>query len=71
MPELGEWRSQAAHVRRANNSGIGCKPSDKHLVPLCSDCHKIQHQHGESALWFDMELAAEIYENRYNSIYKK
>jgi hypothetical protein len=68
VSELGCFKSQAAHARRANNSGTGCKPSDKFLVPLCGDCHRLQHQHGEQ---FDMIKVAKSYEKSYNSMYKK
>jgi len=69
VESIGEWRSNAAHARRSWNSGTGCKPDDKYLVPLCFTCHsQIQHQHGEQ---FDMIEVAELYEKRYNSMYKK
>jgi hypothetical protein len=68
VAEIGEWRTQAAHCRRANNSGTATKPSDKYLVPLCSACHLAQHQKGEGALDFDMLEAAECYENEYKSM---
>jgi hypothetical protein len=69
LPDLGEWRSNAAHARRGWNSGVGCKPDDRYLVPLCFTCHSLtQHQHGEQ---FDMIEVAELYENRYNSECKK
>jgi hypothetical protein len=64
VESLGEWRSHAAHARRSWNSGTGCKPDDRYLVPLCGDCHREQHQHGEQ---FDMIEVAELYEKRYNS----
>jgi len=36
----------SAHVRRANNSGVGCKPLCSG-VPLTDEEHRYQHQHGE------------------------
>lgn len=34
---------ECAHVRRANNSGIGFKPSDAFTVALCRDHHMESH----------------------------
>lgn len=45
----GHGISQAAHVRRANNSGIGIKPLFS-AIPLCQECHHKQHQYGESSV---------------------
>ena len=50
----------AAHVRRiANGAGMGAKPKDFSAIPLCDNHHRLQHQHGESALggkeWFDRQ----------------
>lgn len=43
-------RSEAAHVRRvANGAGTAIKPPYS-AIPLCSGCHKEQHQHGEGAI---------------------
>jgi hypothetical protein len=67
LPDKGEWRTHAAHARRASNSGIGQKPSDKWLVPLCATHHAEQHQKGEQ---FDMFEVAKMYEKRYNSMRK-
>lgn len=35
---------ECAHVRRANNSGIGFKPSDAFTVSLCRDHHAESHR---------------------------
>lgn len=35
---------ECAHVRRANNSGTGFKPSDAFTVALCRDHHRESHQ---------------------------
>ncbi len=60
--------SQAAHIRKGSGSGgMGMKPSDSACVPLCTDCHREQHQHGEITFWGDtkppLDLAAFLYEN--------
>lgn len=42
--------SEAAHVRRINTgAGVGCKPQYS-AIPMCHDCHMMQHNKGESAL---------------------
>ncbi len=38
---------QFAHVRSANNSGVGLKPHDCFGVPLCFNHHQEQHQVGQ------------------------
>lgn len=35
---------EAAHIRRASNSGTGIKPSDRFCVPLCADHHAESHR---------------------------
>jgi len=35
---------ECAHVRRANNSGMGFKPSDAFTVSLCSEHHAESHR---------------------------
>lgn len=51
----GQWadwekrRCEAAHVRRAHNSGTATKPLFS-AVPLCANHHRAQHQHGETAV---------------------
>lgn len=47
----------AAHLRMSSaahnkvNAGIGAKPSDIWVTPLCPVCHDEQHEAGESAFW--------------------
>lgn len=47
--ETGESRCEYAHVRRADESGVGIKPPYSG-VPLCSQVHRQQHQMGELEL---------------------
>jgi hypothetical protein len=56
----GKKPSEAAHVRYASASyakritGIGTKPDDAWVVPLCPDCHRNgpENQHtGERKFW--------------------
>lgn len=42
-------RTQAAHIRTGTDGGMGIKPSDKWVVPLCAMAHKEQHTIGEPA----------------------
>jgi hypothetical protein len=50
MGEGGVEFVQAAHVRRINaGSGTSVKPQYS-AIPLCSECHSIQHAVGESGL---------------------
>lgn len=43
--------SEAAHVRNGTDGGMGLKPSDCFVVPLCHSCHAFQHQTGEDTFW--------------------
>src|SRR6266702_2644118 len=43
--------SQAAHVRRGTDGGMGMKPSDKYSTPLCAAHHDAQHASGEITFW--------------------
>lgn len=56
---------ECAHVRRANNSGMGFKPSDAFTVALCRDHHAESHrgeQSFEARHRIDlMKLAEEFY----------
>ena len=50
---------QAAHIRVGPGSGkggIGLKPGDDRVVPLCADCHRRQHDHGEPAFWSGLDI---------------
>ena len=43
--------SEAAHVRSGSDGGAGMKPSDRFSLPLCTECHALQHQFGELRFW--------------------
>lgn len=43
--------AQAAHVRIGGDGGMGLKPSDGRVVPLCHPCHVEQHRVGERTFW--------------------
>lgn len=58
---------ECAHVRRANNSGMGIKPSDAFTLALCREHHAESHR-GEATFerkhGMDlMALAEEFYRN--------
>lgn len=48
---------EAAHLRYSDtraaktNPGVGQKPHDYWTVPLCSKCHREQHEQKEEAFW--------------------
>ena len=48
--------SQAAHIRCGTDGGIGLKPSDRYVVPLCDACHAAQHQLGERSFWAAVDI---------------
>ena len=51
--------TEAAHIRFGDlrvdkrPTGMGEKPSDCWVVPLCGDCHRIQHEMSERQFWAD------------------
>lgn len=47
---------EAAHVRMGSGAGMGQKPDDWRMVPLCGGlegCHAAQHRIGEETFWFE------------------
>ena len=42
---------EAAHLRWKTDGGMGMKPSDSWVLPLCSHHHRIQHSIGEPRFW--------------------
>lgn len=47
---------QPAHVRTGTDGGMGLKPSDRHVVPLCALCHARQHRVGELTFWSALRI---------------
>lgn len=49
--------TEAAHIRMADGrigkpyTGVGIKPDDKYVVPLCGKHHREQHSMSERAFW--------------------
>lgn len=63
--KCGMEPSEAAHVRYASASfgkasGLSKKPNDRHSVPLCSGCHRLdrdaQHSRGEKMFWAELGI---------------
>src|ERR1700751_978714 len=48
--------SEAAHVRSGSDAGTGMKPSDRYSLPLCTECHALQHQFGEQRFWSTVRI---------------
>ena len=48
--------SDAAHVRTGTDGGLGRKPGDRYVVPLCTTCHAKQHRVGELAFWSALRI---------------
>lgn len=46
---------EGAHVRIGSHTGLGQKPHDWLMVPLCARCHRLsgtsQHNDGEVSFW--------------------
>lgn len=53
--------TEAAHLRRSDFrigkpiTGIGIKPDDRFVLPLCGKCHRLQHEIGEDDFWKDLD----------------
>ncbi len=47
---------EPAHVRSGTDGGMGMKPSDRYVVPLCTTCHAHQHRVGELSFWGDLGI---------------
>lgn len=57
-------RIEAAHYRGPevpveDRGGTGLKPADRWAVPLCPECHRLQHDMGHQA--FDRHVGAAMY----------
>jgi hypothetical protein len=63
--KCGMEPSEAAHVRYAcasfgKASGLGKKPDDRFVLPLCAGCHRLdrdaQHNRGEKLFWAQLGI---------------
>ena len=64
-----------AHIRVGGGGGIGMKPHDNHVVPLCHEHHREQHQIGERRFWSeacqrDPDLALRLLRAYARELYK-
>ena len=63
--KCGNPHVEAAHLRMGTDGGLGMKPSDKWVLPLCSAHHRQQHQIGEPVFWEGWnphQLCEDLYE---------
>jgi hypothetical protein len=54
------WPSEACHVRAGLSGGIGMKPPDSFVIPMCHSCHFTQHNIGEKKFWGDTDKPKEL-----------
>jgi hypothetical protein len=58
---LNDTATEAAHLRRADAriakpiTGIGIKPDDRFVLPLCGKDHRRQHAIGEKNFWVNCD----------------
>ena len=51
---------ECAHVRLGSGAGMGQKPDDWRVVPLCREHHSQQHTVGEQTFWKGVDIEALI-----------
>ena len=51
---------ECAHVRNGSGAGMGQKPDDWRVVPLCREHHGQQHTVGEQTFWKGIDIEALI-----------
>lgn len=62
-----KMQCQAAHIRYTSGGGTGIKPDDDCTVPLCYECHALQHRIGEVSFYNNLtEKALECAKYLYN-----
>lgn len=57
--------SQACHLRYGSNAGMGQKPSDSKVTPMCASHHFQQHQMPENEFHGDIDKAHELADYLY------
>jgi Putative HNHc nuclease len=66
-----EGRTEACHVRKGTDGGMGMKPSDNFALPLCQKHHREQHRIGEPSFeqrnLIAMKIVAARYWNKWES----
>lgn len=63
--------SEAHHIRKGSNSGVGTKPSDYRTVPLCSAAHDEYHAIQHAAFCLKYDIALEWHLERINAEFAK
>ncbi len=76
VPNCEDGPIEVAHVRHADNAGVGIKPADYHAVSLCRAHHSEQHQAGvltfQKKYGIDLDaLAAEFARRSPDSLMKE
>jgi hypothetical protein len=66
LPDRGEWRNLACHVRRAGRSGIGFKEAFA-CLPMTDAQHRYQHSHGELACLMKYSREPQLRANLMNA----
>jgi len=60
-------QTEAAHIRYGDRragkpiTGMGIKPDDAFVVPLCNEHHREQHSRGERQFWLRHEVTDPIF----------
>jgi hypothetical protein len=61
---------EAAHIRIGSGTGMGQKPDDWMAVPLCRECHSMQHTIGEGTFWLQYaDLAGQTVDELVTSLW--
>lgn len=56
----GMWPTEACHIRKFGDGGMGMKPSDSRCIPMCHECHAEQHRIGEEKFFGDIQKPIEL-----------
>ncbi len=66
--KCGQPYPEACHIRAGTDGGMGRKPSDCWVVPMCSSCHRYQHSIPEREFWGkDLERAKRLSKDLYDN----
>lgn len=62
----GGLETEAAHQRIFGSAGTGIKPPDSMAIPLCHNCHTMEHSMGAKSFWDSYAIST----NRFWEIIK-
>lgn len=65
-----QGKIEAAHVRGGTDGGMGLKPSDCFVIPLCAEGHREQHQIGEAAFETKYQIKMRVIADKLWSLSK-